>query len=1219
MAIPKIKHGQDITSAVLNNIIDIVNNLELELQESEGWNDTVQETIEGFKTELLAVTERYDEKINALPNLQELITTFIEAKKSGVIWTDGAFDNVNNLMLALAELELYEPSEAAVQEALDAYVAGLTTFSDKLQIFRGTHAEVLTRPIINKQILFDTEFGGIYVDEITLGGTTKRIAYGGTASGEALIPPTIAIVFDDITQEYVWEVTSGGVTTRYTDVPVRGQQGTSGNIGPIGPKGTKGNTGERGPLGQQGPKGEDGASTLVSIRYSDYSTGANSTSIYINQKYMGLKVYTDKMTPDEIAAQPTQWIDIKGKTFYPHVNPATGLLTWSEEYDETVYGNGINIRGPQGIPGPQGPMPYIVFSSNEDPVPIVPEVIEINGQTTYKFTPAAFKGDKGDKGDTGPQGEAGAKGDEPKIHIIAATSLNGEVSIAKQENAEIGGILYDYVFTMYLPKGEKGDDGVRVDSALVIGDNLRLYLSDATYIDAGNVRGPKGDNGLPTNLSSVAITMLAEGATPLGSFELVHASTNTYRLNISIPRGQTGATGPKGDTGNVPTISGVTVSTVAAGSQASANLVALGNDEYRLDLYIPKGDTGSVGPQGPQGQQGPKGEDGKSVNIVASLAAHTDLPSSGQTQNDAYLIGGYLWVYTGASTTGIPPAVGSVYNGFVNVGLIQGPQGEPGADGAAGANGKKLLIQNNSTAEYLQYKYEGDAVWTNLISYVALKGPKGDKGNPGATGADGADGDPIVIQKTETHVQWKYGSEVNWTNLIPLTNITGPEGAEVQLQKSATHIQWKRTDEATWVDLVALADLKGDTGAPGTNGTNGIDGKTILTGNTAPNGALGVVGDLYLDLVTFILYLKTAISTWTNKGSLKGLDGANGVDGVDGTNSANGAKWYYNSGAPTVTPPTGAVNDDWYLDYSTYNLYCLTNSIWTLVGNIKGANGADGATGTRGTKIYFNDSIDPSQVNGAPTTGLLEGDIYISKTDFSLWRYSIVWSFIGAIKGADGEDAAAGADGKTWYSGTTVPDTTLGVIGDWYLRTSGFVIYTKTGAITWTVIGTLNGSISLYGTLIGSYVSGQTYSFSSNILSITVTIASVVAAHTITPKVGDTYFNTTTKKRYQVTTVTSTDVTYRQLGGYNQTKFGTAIDSTSESAFTAPTSITADYFSLGDIYINTTTGYIYECTGVTSRTGVIFTRRYAPTGKIKIGSTWYTATLNGTTLTLSSS
>ena len=35
-------------------------------------------------------------------------------------------------MLALAELELYEPSEAAVQEALDAYVAGLTTFSDKL-------------------------------------------------------------------------------------------------------------------------------------------------------------------------------------------------------------------------------------------------------------------------------------------------------------------------------------------------------------------------------------------------------------------------------------------------------------------------------------------------------------------------------------------------------------------------------------------------------------------------------------------------------------------------------------------------------------------------------------------------------------------------------------------------------------------------------------------------------------------------------------------------------------------------------------------------------------------------------------------------------------------------------------------------------------------------------------------------------------------------------
>ena len=83
---------------------------------------------------------------------------------------------------------------------------------------------------------------------------------------------------------------------------------------------------------------------------------------------------------------------------------------------------------------------------------------------------------KGDTGATGPQGEAGAKGDEPKIHIIAATSLTGEVSIAKQENAEIGGILYDYVFTMYLPKGEKGDPGVKVDSALVIGNILKTLF-----------------------------------------------------------------------------------------------------------------------------------------------------------------------------------------------------------------------------------------------------------------------------------------------------------------------------------------------------------------------------------------------------------------------------------------------------------------------------------------------------------------------------------------------------------------------------------------------------------------------------------------------------------------------------------------------------------------------------------------------------------------------
>ena len=55
--------------------------------------------------------------------------------------------------------------------------------------------------------------------------------------------------------------------------------------------------------------------------------------------------------------------------------------------------------------------------------------------------------------------------------------------------------------------------------------------------------------------------------------------------------------------------------------------------------------------------------------------------------------------------------------------------------------------------------------------------------------------------------------------------------SEVQLQKSATHIQWKYDTDSTWNNLVALADLKGADGATGAqDGADGADGDTPVKG-----------------------------------------------------------------------------------------------------------------------------------------------------------------------------------------------------------------------------------------------------------------------------------------------------------------------------------------------------------------------------------------------------
>lgn len=68
---------------------------------------------------------------------------------------------------------------------------------------------------------------------------------------------------------------------------------------------------------------------------------------------------------------------------------------------------------------------------------------------------------------------------------------------------------------------------------------------------------------------------------------------------------------------------------------------------------------------------GKDGKDGTSVTIKGSKGSTSELPTSGNTLGDGYIISGYLWVYTGTSNTDSTHA-----RGFENVGKIQG---DPGA------------------------------------------------------------------------------------------------------------------------------------------------------------------------------------------------------------------------------------------------------------------------------------------------------------------------------------------------------------------------------------------------------------------------------------------------------------------------------------------------------------------------------------------------------------
>lgn len=111
------------------------------------------------------------------------------------------------------------------------------------------------------------------------------------------------------------------------------------------------------------------------------------------------------------------------------------------------------------------------------------------------------------------------------------------------------------------------------------------------------------------------------------------------------------------------------------------------------------------------------------------------------------------------------------------------------------ADGRQIELQASET--HIQWKYVQDADWTDLVALTELKGDKG------ATGAQGAQG-----PQGETGAQGPAGAD-------------GVDGREVEFQTSSTHIQWRYVGSSVWMNLVALSTLKGDKGDTGATGAVG--------------------------------------------------------------------------------------------------------------------------------------------------------------------------------------------------------------------------------------------------------------------------------------------------------------------------------------------------------------------------------------------------------------
>ena len=356
------------------------------------------------------------------------------------------------------------------------------------------------------------------------------------------------------------------------------------------------------------------------------------------------------------------------------------------------------------------------------------------------------------KGDAGEKGDTGAKGDKGDKGDTGATGANG--------------------ITPTLKVGSTSTGNAGTNASVTMTDNNNVYTLNFVIPkgdkgdtgakgDAGvkGQDGAKGADGITPTLKVGTVTTLAAGS---NATVTMSKNNNEYTLNFGIPKGNKGDTGASGGSGETTVVNPtITIGTVTNGDTASATITG-DSPNYTLNLVLPKGDKGA---KGDKGDAGTKGADG----ITPTIAVGTTTTGEAGTNAEVTM-----------------SKSGTTYT--FNFVIPKGAKGDTGAAGTNGAKGDK-----GDPFTYADFTSE---------QLAALKGAKGDKGEKGETGADGVT--PTFTIGTITTGAAGSTATVTITGTAPnyVLNFTIPKGD------------------------------KGDTGEAGSGGNVDLTGYAKLTGAT---------------------------------------------------------------------------------------------------------------------------------------------------------------------------------------------------------------------------------------------------------------------------------------------------------------------------------------------------------------------------------------------------
>mgnify|MGYP004562065031 CR=1 FL=1 len=532
----------------------------------------------------------------------------------------------------------------------------------------------------------------------------------------------------------------------------------------------------------------------------------------------------------------------------------------------------------------------------------------------------------------------GPKGDTPNITAGTTTTTNPgtDATVTKSSSSTEVNAVFDFTIPRG-DKGEKGDTGNDGVSATVeVGSTITGDPgTDANVTNSGtntnavfNFTIPKGDQGIQGDKGNPGAVF-----TPSVNSDGVISWTNNGGLDNPSSQNIKGVKGDKGDqgeTGSTPNVTVGTTTTGDAGTDASVvKNTSSTEDNVILDFTIPKGDTGS---QGPQGNPGDKGDTGAVFTPSVSDEGIISWSNNGGLNNP--------------TSVNIKGPQGSV-----------GPKGEQGIQGPSG-KAATVAVGNTTTADP-----GGSSSVTNsgtetdaIFNFVIPRGDKGDRGDKGETGAT-----PNISVGTVT---------------------TGSPGTDAVVEKNNSS-----TSTNAIFDFTIPSGLQGIRGEQGSAATVSV-GTTTTTdpGKDASVTNSGTTSEAVL-----------------NFSIPRGEQGPQGEQGDSATISGMTASVDEGVGTPSVDVTISGTNLNRSFDLSFHNLKGVQGEQ-----GIQGPEGPQGPKGEDGTGVTILGSYDTvAELESEHPTGSA-GDSYLVSGDLYVWdATSNSWKNVGTIQGPKGDPGSA--------------------------------------------------------------------------------------------------------------------------------------------------------------------------------------------------------------------